>query len=121
VADNQTGLNAQYSSPPFGLSAAVGETGAPGSPTVPSASYGPVVGTPAVVGVYQSSQGPVDHVAVTAGDTCGLSSDSVVPAGGDPLTGLSVEQVTATGAGTGHARGPGHPNRVGGATAGAEA
>jgi hypothetical protein len=44
-----------------------------------------------------------------------MSSDSVVPPRGDPLTGLTVAQVTQTGAGLGsHITAGHHPNSMSG-------
>ena len=78
---------------------------APGSAGITAAeNAGVVVGSPAVSSVWQSSQLPVSHVDVLAGDTCAMSSDAPVPAGGDPMTGLSLAQVTQTGAGQGSPR-----------------
>jgi hypothetical protein len=95
---------------PFGMGG-IGSTGAPGTPT-PSASVsqGPEVGRPVIRAPYQSAQTPGDAVSVLSGDTCSSSVDGPVPPGGDPLTGLSVEQVTMTGAGQGHASHFVHPN-----------
>jgi len=89
---------------PFGMSPAIGSTGAPGSAGIEaSESQGPEVGSPAVVAVYDSSQLPYSHVSVTSGDTSS-SADGPVPSKGDPLSGLSAAQVTMTGA-------PGRPQR----------
>lgn len=105
-------VNGQYSDPPFGMSGAVAQTGAPGTAVPgPETSAGPVVGTPAVVAPYASSQAPIPRVEVTSGDTCSMSADAPVPAGGDPLTGLSLADVTQTGAGQGSGHMP-HPNSM---------
>lgn len=116
VADNQTGLNSQYEVSQFGLDAsAYTSSGAPGSPGVTAGmTAGPVVGTPVVSVPGASSQlsESVPRLPVTSGDTSGMSSDAPVPAGGDPLTGLSLGQVTLTGAGSGSVGGPGNPNAM---------
>jgi hypothetical protein len=93
------------------MSDAIAQTGAPGGDGITAAmSAGTEVGRPVIRGPYQSAQTPGDAVSVLAGDTCSLSSDAPVPPSGDPLSGLSLEQVTQTGAGTGHVGGPAHPN-----------
>ena len=92
----------------FGSALPMG-TGAPGTATTPDTTVGPVVGSPAVVVTYASSQAPIAHVDVTTGDTCSLSSDAPVPVSGDPLTGLSLALVTQTGAGMGSSTAH-HPN-----------
>ena len=48
--------------------------------------------------------GNIPRLDVLSGDTCAMSSDAPVPAGGDPMTGLSLAQVTQTGAGQGSPR-----------------
>jgi hypothetical protein len=48
--------------------------------------------------------GNAPRLDVLSGDTCAMSSDAPVPAGGDPLTGLSLADVTQTGAGHGSPR-----------------
>jgi hypothetical protein len=53
-------------------------------------------------------------VPVTQGDTSAMSSDSPVPVGGDPMTGLSPDVLLHTGSGTGHVGGPPHPNAAAG-------
>jgi hypothetical protein len=109
-------LNAQYDagSTPFGLSPAIGHTGAPGSQSNPDASYGPVIASPVVSIPGASSQvaANMPRLPVTTGDTVGMSSDSVVPVpGGDPLTGLGVDFLASTGAGQGTSITEGHhPN-----------
>ena len=87
-------------------------TGAAGSSTPdPESTAGPVIGNPVVSVPYASSQVPANmpQQAVTSGDTSGMSSDSPVPASGDPLTGVSLADVTQTGAGQGSGHAP-HPN-----------
>jgi hypothetical protein len=80
-------------------------TGAMGTPTVPaSVSAGPSLGTVTVTPNFGSSQVQQPTVVVTTGDTCAMSSEAPVPAGGDPLTGLTLGQVADTGAGHGSAR-----------------
>ena len=98
-------VNDQYSNPPFGLGGdGFVSTGAPGSGDgVPESSRGPAVGTVPVTPVYGSSQVPQPSATVYAGDTAAFLNDGPVPASGDPLTGLSLAQVTETGAGQGHA------------------
>jgi hypothetical protein len=119
MADNNTGLNAQYGATQFGLNtAAYASTGAPGTPGVSaSETSGSVIASPVVSTPGASSQIPANapRVQVMSGDTTGMSSDAVVPSGGDPLTGLSAGQLTTTGAGQGHVAGPHHPNAGGGA------
>lgn len=120
MADNNTGLNAQYESPPFGLGGDYTSSGAPGSPGVqdsPAGSGGgSVIATPVVSAPYGSSQLPANlgRVPVTQGDTAGMTSDSPVPQTGDPLTGISLDAITSTGAGRGHAGHIPHPNTGGG-------
>jgi hypothetical protein len=106
--------NGQYSDPPFGMGG-IASTGAGGSPSVqdspPGVGGGPVIARPVVSIPGYSSQLPegTPSVPVTAGDTCAVSSDTPVPASGDPLTGLTLADITTTGAGlgSGHAV---HPN-----------
>jgi hypothetical protein len=74
-------------------------------PHSPSSSV--VVVTPAQLGAN------MPRIPVTQRDTCSLSSDSPVPAQGDPLTGLTPGDVTSTGAGQGHSTAP-HPAQGGG-------
>lgn len=107
-------VNDQYrpGQEPFGMGG-VASTGAPGTATNPDTSVGAVVGSPAVVVNYASSQAPIAHVDVLAGDTCSLSSDAPVPVSGDPMSGLTLADVCETGAGLGHAGGPGNPTAVG--------
>jgi hypothetical protein len=120
MADNNAGLNQQYQAPPFGLSPAIGSTGAPGSPGVQDspagAGGGTVLASPVVSVPFASSQLPesMPRLPVTAGDTAGMTSDSPVPVSGDPLTGLSLADITQTGAGAGHAGHFAHPNSGGG-------
>src|SRR5258708_4841678 len=114
--DNATGLNSQYGSPQFGLDtgpyASTGATGSAGitaSETAGGLLASPVVSTP-----YASAQIPANRptVAVMAGDTCSSSADAPVPVTGDPMTGLSLAQVTTTGAGLGSPEHIGHPNSM---------
>lgn len=80
-------------------------TGAPGTPTVPpSTSAGADLARVTVTNLYGSSQVSQPTAVVTAGDTCAMSSDAPVPAGGDPMTGLSLADVADTGAGRGRSR-----------------
>lgn len=100
--------NQQYVNPPFGMSKAIASTGAAGSPTVqdspPGMGGGSVIASPVISAPFGSSQLPanLDRLPVTQGDTCSLSSDSPVPSSGDPLTGVSLADITETGAGQGH-------------------
>jgi len=90
----------------------------PGTPGITaSETAGAEVGRPVVSVVGISSQVPegMTRLSVVAGDTCSLSSDAPVPSGGDPLTGLSLAQVTETGAGSGNANPYRHPNAGGAA------
>jgi hypothetical protein len=101
----------QYTDPPFGLSKAIAQTGAPGSPGVQaSQTFGPVIGNPVISLPGFSSQLPEGRptLPVAAGDTCSSSADAPVP-GMDPLTGLSLADVTQTGAGQGTVVTPHHP------------
>jgi hypothetical protein len=107
-------VNDQYrpGQTPFGMSDAIADSGAPGTPGITAAQFaGGVVGTPVVSVPYASSQLAESRptVGVMAGDTCSLSSDAPVPPGGDPLTGLSLAQVAETGAGSGTVITPHHP------------
>jgi hypothetical protein len=98
---------------PFGTSEAIAHTGAPGTPGITAAeSAGPVVGTPVVSDGWASAQVPANlpTVEVLAGDSSGMSSDAPVPAGGDPLTGLGLDAIASTGAGSGSVQGAGNPN-----------
>ena len=116
MADNKTGLNAQYSDPPFGLSSGIGSTGAPGSSSLGDPGpHGPVVGSPQVSVPGASSQLPQNMpvVDVTAGDTAASSWDSPVPPI-DPMTGLQADSLLSTGSGSGHVGGPPHPNSANG-------
>jgi hypothetical protein len=107
--------NDQYTSAdPFGGPGGYANTGAPGSAVPGSESgAGPVVGQVAVSVPGVSSQLAENRpvAAVHAGDTCVMPWDSPVPASGDPLTGLSLAQVTETGAGQGSGHQP-HPNSM---------
>lgn len=99
-------VNSQYlpGETPFGMSAAIAQTGAPGSQGVTAAeSAGPVIGSPVVSVPFASSQLPGSRptLDVVSGDTCSSSADAPVPASGDPMTGLSLAQVTQTGSGLG--------------------
>lgn len=113
MADNKTGLNSQYDagSTPFGMSPAIGRTGAPGSPgvsvTEPDATLASVTVTPN----FGSSQVPQPSVTVGTGDTSGFSDDSPV----HEVPGVAgVAGYMDTGAGTGHVAGPPHPNAAAG-------
>lgn len=106
-------VNQQYSDPPFVSAGADAylSTGAPGSPPSPGGSAGPVVGRPAVLGSFDSSQLPVSRVDVTSGDTCAFSDD--VPVHDSPLLPGSPEPYMSTGAGDGRAEHIPHPNAAG--------
>ena len=80
---------------------------APGSAGITAAeNAGVVVGSPVVSSPFASVQVPgnMPRLDVLSGDTCAMSSDAPVPAGGDPMSGLSLAQVTQTGAGQGSPR-----------------
>src|SRR5689334_10441525 len=119
VADNKTGLNAQYDpgSTPFGLSQAIGSTGAPGSvPAVVDAPAGVggggVIASPVVSVPGASSQvaANMPAVPVTQGDTSGMSSDvPVYPVPG--VQGIDGYLDTGSGEGTSITEGH-HPNSM---------
>jgi hypothetical protein len=95
-------VNDQYlpGQAPFGLSAAIAQTGAPGSPGITAAeTAGAEVGRPTVSVPGASSQLPesMPRVSVTAGDTSAMSSDAPVPPGGDPLTGIPLSDIASMG------------------------
>lgn len=105
-------VNGQYDDPPFGLGGDYASTSAPGTPVPgPEVSEGPLLARVPVTIPGASSQFGADTVAVMAGDTCSMSADAPVPSGGDPLTGLSLSQVTETGAGMGSGHTV-HPNSM---------
>lgn len=112
--------NPQYGAGSKFFAALPDGTGAPGSPGVqdspPGSGGGGVIASPVVSVPFASSQvaESMPRVPVTAGDTAGMTSDSPVPPSGDPLTGLSVADVTQTGAGHGTAGHIPHPNAGGG-------
>jgi hypothetical protein len=82
-------------------------TGAPGSAVAgPETSAGPVLGTVTVTANYGSSQVDQPVATVRAGDTCAMSTDSPVPAGGD-WTGVPQSFIQSTGnRGSGHGINP---------------
>jgi hypothetical protein len=96
--DQYTGASKFFAAVPDG-------TGAPGTAGVqPSDTAGTVIATPRILSSpYSSSQveGNFSTVAVTSGDTSSSSADAPVPVTGDPLTGLSLADITSTGAGLG--------------------
>ena len=98
----------------FGADVPAG-TGAPGSATNPDTTVGAVISSPVVSNPFGSSQAAenMPRVPVTTGDTCSLSSDAPVPPSGDPLTGLPLSFIAATGAGDGSAGHHNHPNAGG--------
>ena len=110
AADAQNG---QYVDPPFGMLTGIASTGAPGMAGITAEmDAGGVVGTPIVSAPFASSQVPenMPRLPVTAGDTCSMSSDAPVPSGGgDPMTGLGLGFIAATGAGQGSGHTV-HPN-----------
>ena len=112
MADNSTGLNAQYSGEFFpGLSAGTGSS-APGSQgDTASETGGTEVGSPVVSVPGASSQVPASmpRVSVTSGDTSGMSSDQAVQA--SPITPGPVDAYLTTGAGKGS--GSHYPRRPG--------
>ena len=94
--------------------AAYYSTGAGGSPTALPSDNAPVLESGVVVSVPgQSSQVTPDMTTVHLGDTAGASFGPTPP-GGDPLTGLSVADLTSTGAGAGHGDHFPHPNSTAG-------
>jgi hypothetical protein len=113
VADNATGLNAQYADKPFGLGGDYLSSGAPGSPGVTVSDPDATVATvPVHSSPYWSAQAdPAPDVTVGVGDTSGFSDDTpihesaLLPHGEEALT---------TGAGDGHAGHFAHPNSGGG-------
>jgi hypothetical protein len=78
-------------------------------PTMRRSEAGKLRRSPAVSSVWQSAQLGVPHVDVMAGDTCSSSADGPVPSSGDPMTGLSLHQLTSTGAWHGTPQGAGNP------------
>lgn len=116
MADNSTGLNVQYDRPFFpGIdSGAQGRYRSPGSPgDSPSESAGPVVGSPVISAPYGSSQLPANRptLAVTSGDTSGMSSDQAAQA--SPITPGPASAFTDTGAGAGNPEPYDHPSGYG--------
>ena len=117
MADNQTGLNAQYDNPPFSMSGGIGSTGAPGSPgdTVEQTG-GPVIASPAISIPFASSQIAANRptVPVTSGDTSAMSSDQPIGDNFTLISGASADAMSATGAGQGSDITAGHhPNAAG--------
>jgi hypothetical protein len=110
--------NPQYSNPGpiFGDASGYADSNAPGSPGVQDQAAGvgggPVIATPVVSIPGASSQlaENMPHLPVTTGDTAGMTSDAPVPPGGDPLTGLGLDSIANTGAGSGTVITPHHPN-----------
>jgi hypothetical protein len=93
-------VNDQYlpGQAPFGMGGAIANTGAPGTEGISAATTaGAEVGHPTVTDPGSSSQAPQPTVTVLAGDTCSLSSDSPVPAGGDPLSGIPLSDIASMG------------------------
>jgi hypothetical protein len=78
-------------------------TGAAGSQGAMVSEHAPLA-TVTVTDVYGSSQTAQPSALVGVGDTNAMPGDAPVPAGGDPLTGLSVADVCDTGAGHGSLR-----------------
>jgi hypothetical protein len=91
-------VNQQYvDRDPFGGSGGYASTGAAGSAVAgPETSAGPVVGRVVVTASYGSSQVDQPVAVVMAGDTCAMSTDSPVPAGGD-WTGVPQSFIQSTG------------------------
>jgi hypothetical protein len=102
MADNATGLNAQYDGEFFPGIRAMGNR-APGSAGDSAAeTTGEVVGSPVVLpGPYASSQVPASlaRVDVTAGDTSSMSSDEAAQA--SVISPGPAASYTSTGAGSG--------------------
>jgi hypothetical protein len=104
--------NNQYSDPPFGMSAGIASTNAPGSaPPVAESGGGATVGTVTVTPPGGSSQVAWPQVSVQQGDTCGSAADSPTPVGGDLLTGVPQAFLQGTGAGEG-STGARNPNSM---------
>jgi hypothetical protein len=106
MADNNTGLNAQYdhASPLFPGGGSFDSTGAPGGQGDTAAeTSGSVIGSPAVSTPYASSQipGNMPHLDVTSGDTSGMSSDSPVGDNFSEISGRPASAFLSTGAGQG--------------------
>jgi hypothetical protein len=114
MADNKTGLNAQYQSPPFGLAGDYSNSGAAGSPGVtdsaPGVGGGAVIASPVVSAAFDSSQiaSNMPTVPVVAGDTSGFSDD--LPVHQSPLLPGPPASYMDSGAGEGHAGHFPHPN-----------
>jgi hypothetical protein len=104
--------NDQYRHPPFGMSPAVGHSGAPGSMSPGSdadpsgTAAGPVIGTATLTTPLQTVQYNVPpQVDVHPGDTTAMT-EVMEPS---PLLGGPVSQYLDTGAGRGHTQ-MRHPN-----------
>lgn len=102
MADNQTGLNAQYTADPQFVAGEYGMTGLGGSPSpnTAAATAGPVLAQPVVSTPLASSQLPenMPRVPVTSGDTSGFSDDQ--PIHSSPLL-PDAAQAAVTGIGHG--------------------
>jgi hypothetical protein len=110
VADNSTGLNAQYSESGTQLvPGSYASTGAPGSPSPvadapPGVGGGAVIGSPEILtSTYASSQVPANlpRIPVTQGDTSAFSDDT--PVHESPIMPGPASAYLSTGAGQGHA------------------
>lgn len=106
MADNATGLNAQYDAGPFPgiVSGTESKFRPPGSQGITApATAGPVVGTPVVSTPGMSSQ-PAEGrptLPVTSGDTSSMSDD--LPAHASVLVPGPESDLLSTGAGDGRA------------------
>jgi hypothetical protein len=112
MADNSTGLNAQYDSAGAQIvPGSYASTGAPGSPGEPDEAHqGSLIGSPVVSAPYGTSQLPANmpSVDVYQGDTSGFSDDN--PVHESPTMPGPASAYLSTGAGQGHADAwPRHP------------
>jgi hypothetical protein len=95
MADNRTGLNAQYESPPFGLRGDYTHTGAPGS----AVDRGPAeddVGAGRITPPWGPSQDSARYPAATGGT---VEPNQVVP---NVIVAADESGLASTGAGGGH-------------------
>ena len=93
-------VNSQYSDPPFGMSAGIGNTGAAGTPGATEAADAlPDSQMVRVTPLYGTSQGDPQMVGVGRDDTAQPGQSVSYGARPDPLTGIGAE-LGQTGAGT---------------------
>ena len=106
-------VNEQYQgADPFGGTGGYASTGAAGTAVAAVESAGgATIGSWPITPTYGSSQVAWPSVSVQQGDTSGSAVDAPVPVSGDPMTGLSLADITQTGAGQGsaYARNPNAP------------